>query len=63
MPLLLVGLSAVRNPTAIHHSVRVMVRPMHQPAEITPFVHSTKPDTVTHAERHTPGQIDVVCYE
>jgi hypothetical protein len=37
-----------------------MVRPVHQPAQLVPFVHTSKLDAITHADWHTFRQVDVV---
>ena len=37
-----------------------MVCPVHQAAEIIPFIHTAKLDAITHAQRHASGEVDVV---
>lgn len=49
------------NPAAVLYSVRVVVRPVHQPAKFVPLVHSAKLYSIPHPERHSLGEIDVVC--
>ena len=41
--------------------MRVMVRPMHQTAKFIPFVHATKMHAITHADRYSLRQINVMC--
>lgn len=38
----------------------VIVCPVHQAAEFIPLVHAAKLHPIAHAQRHTPGQVDVV---
>jgi hypothetical protein len=40
--------------------VRIVVRPVHQPAEIVPFVNATELHTVSHSDRYTLRDFDVV---
>ena len=40
--------------------MRVVVRPMHQPAQLVPLVQTAKFNPVTDTDRHTFGQIDIV---
>jgi len=40
--------------------VRVVVRPVDQPAEFVPFIHAAKPYPITHADRHTFREVNVV---
>lgn len=37
------------------------MRPVDEPAEVVPLVHSAHINAITHAERHTAGEIDIVC--
>ena len=37
------------------------MRPVHQPTEIVPLIHSAKHDSVADADRHAFGEVDVVC--
>lgn len=38
----------------------VVVRPMHQAAEIIPLIHATKLDAVAHTQWHAPDEVDIV---
>ena len=53
-------LAPVAHPTAVLDSQRIMVRPVHQSAEIIPFVHATEMDPVAERQRYPVGKIDVV---
>ncbi len=37
-----------------------MVRPVHQPTQLIPLVHTADMDPVAHADRHALGEIDVM---
>ena len=52
--------ASVTDPTTILDALRIVVRPVHEPAEIVPLVHAANPDTIAHAERHALGQVDIV---
>ena len=54
-----VDLAPVAHPTAVLDSQRIMVRPVHQSAEIIPFVHATEMDPVTERQWYPVGKIDV----
>ena len=57
---LCIGVAAVADPTAFFDALRIVVRPMHQPAEFIPLVHAAKPDSVSHSKRNTTRQIYIV---
>ena len=60
-PLLLVGLSAVANPAAVLDTLRVVMRPVHETAEVVPLVHASYAHAIAHTEWDAIGEIDIVC--
>ena len=50
----------VADPAAIFIAVWVMMRPVHQTAEIIPFVHAAKSNSIAYTQWHAPRQINVV---
>lgn len=39
---------------------RIMMRPVHQAAEVVPLVDATDCHAISHAKRHATGQVDVM---
>jgi len=37
------------------------MRPVDEPAQVVPLVHAAHIYAITHAERHTSSEVDVVC--
>ncbi len=46
--------------TAFLDSHGIVMRPVHQPTQVIPFVHPAKSNLVTHAGGHPVGKIDIV---
>lgn len=39
----------------------IVVRPVHEATKVIPLVHPPKLNTVSHAERHSLREVDIVC--
>jgi hypothetical protein len=50
----------VADPATVVISMWIMVRPVHQAAEVIPLVHTMEPNPVTHPDGHSLGNIDIV---
>ena len=50
----------VANPATVFDALRIVMRPVHQPAEIVPLVHPSHTHAVTHPERYAFGEINIV---
>jgi hypothetical protein len=53
-------LATVADPAAVLVAVWVVVSPVHQSAEVVPFIHTAKPNPVPNAKRYPVGEINVV---
>ena len=57
----MIHFAAVANPTAVFNALRVIVSPVHEPAQVVPLVHTAKIDTITQPDGNPSGQVYVVC--
>ena len=48
------------DPATVFVTVWVMVRPVHQSAEIIPLIHTAKLNAVSHPNRYPRSDVDVV---
>lgn len=51
------------DPAAIVDPHWITVRPVDQAAQVVPFVQAPEADPVAKAERHSRGNIEVVCHQ
>jgi hypothetical protein len=59
-PLLQVLFPTVADPATVFFSQRVLVRPVHDPALVIPFIKTAKGDPVAHPDRHPRREFEVV---
>lgn len=57
---LLVGFLAVAHETAIFDAKWIMMRPVHQPAQVVPLVEAADEHPIAHAERHAAREVNVM---
>jgi len=60
---LLVGAGSVADVAAVLYAVWIVMGPVHEATKIIPFVHAAHVYTITHAERHALGQVNIVRYQ
>ena len=51
---------SIAHVTTIFNAKRIIVRPVHQPAQIIPLIHTTYEHPVAHTERNAFRQIEVM---
>jgi hypothetical protein len=51
---------AITNIAAVLDTLRVVMRPVHEAPEVVPFVHSANLHSVSDANRHAFGEVNVV---
>ena len=54
---------SVPDPAPILDTHRVLVRPVHEAAEVVPLIHAAKADSVANRDWDTLGNVDVVRYQ
>lgn len=55
-----IDLPTKTDPAAVFNTMRIVMRPVHEPTEFVPLVHTAKMDSIPKAQRHALRQVDVV---